>query len=309
MSNLEKQFNLMFEQFLSFQWISGLIIVIVAAFAIGRIMSFIVPRLVRMIAIRADNATETDKLLKWRRIETMLYAILAAAKMVIFVIALYVVWRVFKPTSAPLALVSASAIFAILASATLGSLLRDLTYGTIMILERWYNVGDYITVEPFGSVSGVVELVTLRSTKLRNLKGEIVWLHNQHIQGVKVAPRGVRLLAIDIFVSDPVRGRELLKRVLCTLPTGPMLIVKPFEIEPAEKIDKGLYVITASGQTAPGREWLVENFAVDAVKKNDESSKNPILISSPIVRFADEAAERYFKRSVRVKPRKAITKL
>lgn len=301
MTNLEKQVYLMFEQLFIFQWLGAIAIVIIAAYIINRVINIIVPRLVRMVADRADNATETEKLIKWRRIETVLRAILSATKMVIFFIVLFLVWHVIKPTSTPLALISASAIFAILASSTLGSILRDLTYGMIMMIERWYNVGDYISIEPFGGVSGVVELVTLRSTKLRNLKGEIVWLHNQHIQGVKVAPRGVRLLAIDVFVSNPTRGREILKRVLSTLPTGPMLIVKPFEIEPTEKLGKDLWVITARGQTAPGREWLVENFAVDAIHKIDEDSKEPVIISGPIVRFDDDAAERYFKRSVRVR--------
>lgn len=301
MLNLEKQVNLIFEQLFLFQWLSAIVIVLITAYIVNRVINTFIPRLVHMVASRADKATETEKLIKWRRIETVLRAILSTAKMVIFFVALFLVWHVVKPTSTPLALISASAIFAILASSTLGSLLRDLTYGMVMMIERWYNVGDYITVEPFGGVSGVVELVTLRSTKLRNLKGEIVWLHNQHIQGVRVAPRGVRLLAIDVFVSNPTHGREILKRVLSTLPTGPMLIVKPFEIEPAEKLGKDLWVITARGQTAPGREWLVENFAVEAIQKIDKDSKEPVIISGPIVRFDDDAAERYFKRSVRVR--------
>lgn len=81
-------------------------------------------------------------------------------------------------------------------------MLRDLTAGTAMIAEQWFNVGDYIRVEPFIDVGGVVERATLRSTKLRSLNGEIIWLHNQHIHGIKVTPRGIRTMAVDIFVND-----------------------------------------------------------------------------------------------------------
>ena len=55
-----------------------------------------------------------------------------------------------------------------------GPLLRDITTGSVMIAERWYGVGDYIIAEPFLNIQGVVEQVSLRSTKLRGLSGEVV---------------------------------------------------------------------------------------------------------------------------------------
>ena len=64
---------------------------------------------------------------------------------------------------------------ALLLSGILTPLLRDVAAGSAMIAEHWYGVGDLITVD-FPKAKGVVEAVTLRSTKIRGLNGEIIWL-------------------------------------------------------------------------------------------------------------------------------------
>lgn len=104
--------------------------------------------------------------------------------------------------SSSTAAIGAGALFIVLTGGTIGVMLRDLTAGTAMIAGQWFNVGDYIMVVHFIDVGGVVERATLRSTKLRSLSGEIIWLHNQHIHGIKVTPRGIRTMAVDIFVND-----------------------------------------------------------------------------------------------------------
>ncbi|MDB5186326.1 MAG: mechanosensitive ion channel MscS, small conductance mechanosensitive channel, partial [Candidatus Saccharibacteria bacterium] len=239
---------------------------------------------------------------QWRRVETSLMAILAIAKVVIFFGALYVAWRILNPSSTPVALVGASALFIVLASATVVPLLRDITYGTVMIAERWYNVGDHIVVEPFLGVSGIVEHVTLRSTKLRSLTGEIIWLHNQHVQGVRITPRGVKTLAIDVFVSDAEQGKKVMSKGLAAIPKEATMVARAFSRIETEKLTEDLWRLSAVGQTAPGREWLIEDFAIKAIKKYDESGEHdPVIIHGPIVRFADEAAMKRFKRTVRAK--------
>ncbi len=167
-----------------------------------------------------------------------------------------------------------------------------------MIAEKWYNVGDHIVVEPFISLGGVVEQVNLRSTKLRSLNGEVIWVHNQHIQGVRVAPRGLRTISIDTFVSDLERGRQLIERVLETMPTGPTMIAGPLAISEEEQLGS-IWRITSVGQTSPGREWLIEDFAVKALLKLDGGTKpEPIIAYGPIVRYTDAVAEKRFSRSM-----------
>jgi small conductance mechanosensitive channel len=201
-----------------------------------------------------------------------------------------------------LAAIGAGTIFIVIAGQTLGIVLRDVTAGSVMIAERWFNVGDFIKIEPFMEVSGVVEELTLRSTRLRSLSGEVVWIHNQQIHGVHVTPRGVRTLAVDIFVRDRVKGEQAIEKVISTVPTGTMMMARPLRIKYAERWSDELWRITVVGETPPGREWLVERYFVNALKEIDEDKKRAdrLIVHEPIARYADSVADSRFKRAVRV---------
>jgi hypothetical protein len=267
-------------------------------FIINAVIGLIVPRLARALTILSDKADNTDKVHQFRRLDTLLGTGAAVVRTAVLCMLIYMVWLVVMPQSAPIALIGASAFFAILAGNTVGTLLKDVTAGSMMIAERWYNVGDYVYIEPFGS-SGVVEQLTPRATKLRALTGEAIWLHNQHIQGVRVTSRGVRTMALDVFVRDLGAGKRTIEQAIRTIPTGPTMVAKQLDIRETEELGDGLWRITAIGQTMPGREWLIEDFAVKAINKYDGlRDGDPVIVHGPISRHVDATAERRFKRAV-----------
>lgn len=275
----------------------ALIAAIIVAFIINKVLNFFINLLAAFIAERNEDDTQAERMIHTRRAETLLSVAAAVSRVLILGFSIYFMWRLANPTSAPVAIIGAGTIFFVLGAATIGPLLRDLTSGVLMIAEKWYNVGDHVTVDPFWELSGVVEKVNLRSTKLRSLNGEVIWIHNQHIQGVRVTPKGVRTMSVDTFVSDLEKGRKLIGRVINTMPTGPTMIASPLIIKEEEQ-HGGVWRITAVGQTAPGREWLIEDFAVNALQEADEKSKIKILVHKPIVRYTDALAEKRFKHSM-----------
>lgn len=279
----------------------GLIIALVLAFLINRLLGFALNFFANIIAERSDDDTPAERLLHTKRAETLLSVAGAVARVVVVGLCLYLVWRMANPTSAPVAIIGAGTFFVVLGAATIGPLLRDVTSGVLMIAEKWYNVGDHIMVEPFSNLGGVVEKVNLRSTKLRSLNGEVLWVHNQHIQAVRVTTRGVRTISIDTFVNDLEKGRKLIGRVINTMPTGPTMIATPLVIKEEEQ-HGGVWRITAVGQTSPGREWLIEDFAVKALKEADEanSKTKKVIVHGPIVRYTDAVAEKRFRHSMDV---------
>src|SRR5206468_9406327 len=121
--------------------------------------------------------------------------------------------------------IGASAVLAIILSSTLSPVLRDIAAGSVMMAEHWYGVGDHVRLEPFGDVQGVVERVSLRSTRVRGLNGEIMWVNNQAIAAVRITPKGIRSLAIELFVNDEDKGEELIEQANERLPAGPLLVV------------------------------------------------------------------------------------
>lgn len=278
-----------------------LVVAVVMALVAAYVINVTLERIFKAIIHRADNGKTGNKLRDVRRAETYMNIGGAMSRTFITGLCLYIGWRLTGFSTGPVALVGAGAVFIVLASVTIGPLLRDITNGTLMMIEQWYNVGDHIVIDPFANLSGVVERLNLRSTKLRSLNGEEIWIHNQYIQAVRVTPRGVRTISVDTFVSNLERGRSLIERTFKTLPIGPTMIVSPLVITEEEELGS-VWRITAVGQTTPGRAWMIETFAVEALKKADASGHTePVIAYGPIVRYTDEVAEQRLKRSIRTR--------
>lgn len=279
-----------------------LLVSIVGAFFLSKFIALIIIRAAQFIATVSDNSPDAEKQVRLRRIETYLSVSIAAVRAIIVGFVAFYAWRILSPQATTgAAAIGASAFFVVLAGGTVGMILRDVTAGAAMIIEGWFHVGDYIDIEPFDNLSGVVERMTLRSTKLRSLNGEVVWIHNQHMMAVRVTPRGLRTIAVDIFANNQRIGRTLIEKAIATIPIGTIKVAKTPEIVLEEKWGEHLWLFTVIGETPPGREWLMENFFVDSLRELDDRRKGPqTLVRPPIARYADPAAERSFKRAVRM---------
>lgn len=264
---------------------------------LSKLMNTYLPRFIRRISYQAYNAADKDSLLKWRRLETFVQVFITSLKAILFLLILYFFWCRLNPNGSSFAIITASAAAVVLLSSSVGSLLRDVASGTAMIVEGWYNVGDHVQIEPFQNMRGIVEAVTLRSTTIRGLSGEIIKVNNQNIQGIRMTPMGVKSLALDVFVSNLQEGKKIVEGVLNAVPKDATMIKEKFVITETQKLSSKLWRITATGKTVAGREWLIEDFATSAIKEADQDQK--IIVHGPIVRFADASAEKRFKRSVR----------
>lgn len=279
-----------------------LIISIVLAYWLSYYITRVIIKLAQRIAVRSDNTTSDESRIKLRRIETYFSVSIALVRALIVGIVAFYAWQFLSPgVDLSAATIGASAFFIVIAGATVGMILRDITAGSTMIIERWFDVGDFIRVEPFIEVGGVVERMTLRSTKLRSLNGEIIWLHNQHIQGVKVTPGGLRRLAVDIFANNERVGRNLIEKVIATMPVGTLKLATKPKIVASEQWSEKLWHFVVVGETTPGREWLLDKYFIDALDEVDARRKGPKTFVRPhIARFSDIRAEESFKRAIRV---------
>lgn len=280
-----------------------LVISMIVAYWLSKFIAKGIVRIAQVVATHSDNETNEERFIRLRQVETYLSVAVAVVRALIVAVAGYVVWTAFIPSSSSsIAAIGAGAFFIVFAGQTVGILLRDITAGATMIVEKWFNVGDFIKVEPFIEVAGVVERFTLRSTRIRTISGEAIWMHNQHITAVHVTPKALRTLAVDVFVRDRVEGEKAIEDIIGTVPTGPTLLARPLRIKYAERWNDDLWRITVVGQLPPGREWLIEKYFVDALKEIDTGKKREdrIIIHEPIARFADPNADRRFKRAVRV---------
>lgn len=276
-----------------------LVVALAVSFILGRFLATVLRRVVASIGRQADKSQNLRTVNQLRRYETYIVLSIALIRTFLVLAALYFWWIFTHPAGQPTAIIGASALAVIIISGALSPVLRDIASGAFMMAEQWYGVGDHIRVEPFADLQGVVERVTLRSTRIRGLTGEVIWISNQNIQGVRVSPKGIRTLALEMFVDDLVAGKRLLTLTNQRLPIGPLLVVSPLETISAEKVGDSLWHITAIAETAPGREWLIENSAVELIKWLDEQNKTQVLAHGPLARYADSEAERRFARTIR----------
>lgn len=279
--------------------IAATVVAYIASKYLARAIVFIAQR----VAVRSDTASNEETLIRLRQVETYLSIAVAGVRAVVVGIVAYFTLTLLAPSATTgAAAIGAGTFFVVFAGQTLGILLRDLTVGASMIIEQWFHVGDFIKVEPFLDVSGVVEQFTLRSTKLRSLNGEVIWIHNQHIQAAHITPRGVRTLAVDVFVHDLEKGKKTLERLMKAVPSSTMMLAKPLKITASEKWGDDLWRLTVTGQTAPGREWLIEKFFVETIidvdaDVNDRSKR--VFAYAPLPRYADPVADKKFRRAIR----------
>ena len=293
----------------AFRSVIILIIALLVAYWLSNFLAKAIILIAKKVAVRSDNESNDLRATRLRQTETYLSIAIAVVRALTVVIVGYLAWRALSPFSSDnsglsngIAAISAGTIFIVVAGQTVGLILRDLTTGSVMITEGWYKIGDFIKVEPFMDVSGVVEQFNLRSTKIRALNGEVIWVHNQQIMAAHVVPHGVRTVAVDVFVRDKEKGIEAIKKIISAIPKGKTMLAKPLRITDTEEWGENRWRITVTGQTAPGREWLIENFFVEAIKELDEGKEggDKLVALPPMPRYADETANRHFKRAVRV---------
>lgn len=145
-------------------------------------------------------------------------------------------------------------------------LVQDVLAGVFIIAERQYGFGDLIRISPLGTeagVSGTVEEVTLRVTRLRTLNGEVVIVGNGQIMQVTNMSREWARAVVDVPVpntADVSALRETLRRVVAEAARdgqlGPLLLDQPAVLG-VESMDLDTLHIRIVARTLPGKQFEV----------------------------------------------------
>jgi small conductance mechanosensitive channel len=277
------------------------VIAFVAAWLVSRLSKRLAEWMVgRYEAKHFDEATaSTDVILGLKRRETIVSLVQSTVRYAAYGIAgVFTLLQLAGPGSAG-ALAGAS-IVVLLIGFTLQRFLIDILTGFFMQFEGWFSVGDSLTVEPMG-LAGIVEEITLRSTRLRSLTGELLYVHNSQVLGARVLKRGLRELSIELFVRDEAEGRRAFQEAARVMPIGPTEFVRPPWIESVQRLDSDLIHLRARATIAPGREWLARGFLADVLK---ERAGPDLIVHGPVVLDFDELARQRFARATTVASRR-----
>ena len=145
-------------------------------------------------------------------------------------------------------------------------IVQDILAGFFIIAERQYGYGDLVRIANLGSTTGVtgtVEDVTLRTTRMRTVDGEVVFIPNGQINQVTNLSRDWARAIVDVPLPATVdidRVNELLQRVgrqIYAEATLRPLILDPPTVMGVENIDVDHLSIRMVSRTLPGKQFVV----------------------------------------------------
>lgn len=169
-------------------------------------------------------------------------------------------------------------------AATIGfgaqSLLRDIIAGFSIVFEGQYSVGDFIEVEPT-KAAGVVEELGLRTTKIRALSGELIFIPNGTIAGVRNYISGEQRFTVEVLLSEA----GAVDGVIDSLNEASDLYLFPPRLVGREEKDGRTRLRILAG-VLPSMSWLVEENLVERLKA---AAGEEALASEPLIYKVDQA--------------------
>ncbi|HOE17206.1 MAG TPA: mechanosensitive ion channel family protein [Syntrophorhabdaceae bacterium] len=140
------------------------------------------------------------------------------------------------------------------------SLVKDIISGFFILLEDQIRVGDVVNI---GDKGGLVEKVSLRTTVLRDMAGNVHYVPNGHINVVTNMTKGYSRYVFDIGVAyreDVDEVIKVIKGIDEELRSDPEFkddILEPIEILGLDQFASSAVVIKARTTTLPIKQWKV----------------------------------------------------
>ncbi|HNU36347.1 MAG TPA: mechanosensitive ion channel family protein [Methanomassiliicoccales archaeon] len=140
------------------------------------------------------------------------------------------------------------------------SLVKDIISGFFILLEDQIRVGDVVNI---GDKGGLVEKVSLRTTVLRDLAGNVHYVPNGHINVVTNMTKDYSRYVFDIGIAyreDVDEVIKVIKGIDEELRSDPEFkddILEPIEILGLDQFADSAVVIKARTTTLPIKQWKV----------------------------------------------------
>ena len=245
-------------ELLTLDWLktSGvrIVVIIVGAFIAIRILFLLIRRIERL----ADDGDPNLQSRREKRAATLSLILRQITWIGISGIAFTMVLREFRLDIAPL--IAGAGIVGLAVGFGAQSLVKDVISGFFILAENQFDVGDVVSG---AGVSGTVERVNLRFTRLRDLDGKVHFIPNGEFRVVSNLTRGWSRAVVDVAVTYD----EDVDRVLVVLgdvaraqklaPETGGFIIEPMDVLGVESLGESSVTIRVLLKTMPGKQWPV----------------------------------------------------
>ncbi|MCW2787585.1 MAG: mechanosensitive ion channel family protein [Marmoricola sp.] len=215
----------------------------------------------------AEPAGDTAQHRRAQRALTIGALLKSIATAVIFVIVGFMALSELGYDIAPL--IASAGIIGVALGFGAQSLVKDFLSGIFMIFEDQYGVGDSVNL---GDASGVVEAVSLRVTRVRDVDGTVWYVRNGEIVRVGNQSQNWSRTVLDIAVGykeDVARVRRILKEVAHDLWEDEGYrdkIIEEPEVWGVQSLGPDSVVVRVTLKTMPQKQWVVAREMRERIK-------------------------------------------
>ncbi len=243
-----------------------------------RILAHGLPRILQWRRRNRGSLLDEESVARIKRQDTAITLLRNALRYVVFIIVVLLILSIFFRNPLPAA--AGTTLIAAIIGFGAQSFLRDVIAGFSIVFEGQYSVGDFVLIKP-QEVSGVVEELGLRMTKIRSLSGEVSYIPNGTMQGVVNYISGQQRFNVEVQVSD----KEAASRVKNALGEASELYLSPPRLVERNETDGRVRMRLIAG-VLPSMAWLVEENLTQRIKA---AAGDDSLIAEPLIYKVDQA--------------------
>src|SRR3954471_2039375 len=253
-----------------------IVVVLLAAWILVRLTRVLTRRLVthlsgsveKLASMKAVSFVDTGPMPQARRTqraETVGAVVRSIVSITIWSIAILTVLEILGISLGPL--IAAAGIAGVALGFGAQSLVKDFLTGMFMLMEDQFGVGDVIdtgVAVTGGMVTGTVEGVSLRTTRLRDIDGVVWHIPNGNILRVGNKSQQWSRAVVDVpvaFQADTGAATEVIRTVTDEVwhdPEYASVILAEPSVLGVESLAPGRVVIRIVVRTRPQEQWRVE---------------------------------------------------
>jgi small conductance mechanosensitive channel len=258
-------------------WHNALKILGVKSLALAKVLiffaviRFVAYRLINRI-LRSLSARETGESAEAARarIHTLGSLIRSMVFYTLIFISGVMVLRVFDVDPAPV--LTAAGVVGLAVGFGAQRLVRDIISGFFIVLENQYCVGEYVTI---GAITGTVEELGMRTTRIRDDVGKLTILSNGDITIVTNHSRGPLQATLEISVpsdSDLEKVRSVIDDAGREVANTTKGVVRAPTANGIIAMDASKITLRVSGEVKPGYQDVVQANLREVIKRKFEEA-------------------------------------
>lgn len=138
------------------------------------------------------------------------------------------------------------------------SLIKDIINGFFILFEDHFGVGDHVTI---GGFDGIVEIIGLRTTVIKDFTGDIHLIPNGSIVEVTNHSRGNIRFTVDVYISYEENVDKVIRVIedVCKkFEENNEEVTEPIVVVGVTALNQSSITIGVSGKSKPLKQWEME---------------------------------------------------